>query len=246
VDPMEAFYQQKRANVRALGADADIRDLTRAWFSGVSKHRYSYHFSWLGIPVIQFPQDLIAMQEIIWSVKPDVIIETGVAHGGSLVFHASMLELMGGDGIVIGVDVEVRSHNRQAIESHPLARRIRLVEGSSVDRATVAKVEDLLVGRQNPLVILDSNHSCQHVLAELDLYQHFVKSGSYLLVLDTVIDDMPEKFSDGRPWGPGRGPKAAVHRFLQATNRFAIDQEYNDKLLISVAPDGFLRCVSDP
>src|SRR5450432_2708678 len=243
---METFYQQKRANIRALGADADIRDLTRAWFSGVSKHRYSYHFSWLGIPIIQFPQDLIAMQEIIWSVKPDAIIETGVAHGGSLVFHASMLELMGGDGIVVGVDVEVRAHNRQAIEAHPLAGRIRLVEGSSVDPAIVGQVESFLVGKTNPLVILDSNHACSHVLAELELYQRFVRSGSYLLVLDTIIDDMPEEFSDGRPWGPGRGPKAAVHRFLQTTDRFVIDQEYNDKLLVSVAPDGFLRCVSDP
>ena len=246
MDPMEAFYQQKRANIRALGADADVRDLTRAWFNGVSKHRYSYHFSWLGIPIIQFPQDLVAMQEIIWSVRPDAIIETGVAHGGSLVFHASMLELMGGDGIVVGVDVEVRAHNRQAIEAHPLARRIRLVEGSSVDPAIIGQVENLLVGKTNPLVILDSNHACSHVSAELELYQRFVRSGSYLLVLDTIIDDMPEEFSNGRPWGPGQGPKAAVCRFLQATDRFVIDQEYNDKLLISVAPDGFLRCVSDP
>jgi cephalosporin hydroxylase len=246
VDPMETFYQQKHANIRSLGADAEIRDLTRAWFSRVSRHRYSYHFSWLGIPVIQFPQDLIAMQEIIWSVKPDAIIETGVAHGGSLVFHASMLELMGGDGIVVGVDVEVRAHNRRLIDAHPLAKRIRLVEGSSVDGATVGHVESLLVGKTNPLVILDSNHACSHVSAELELYQRFVRSGSYILVLDTIIDDMPEEFSNGRPWGPGRGPKAAVHRFLQATDRFAIDQEYNNKLLVSVAPDGFLRCVSDP
>ncbi len=246
MDPMDAFYQQKRANVRALGADVDIRNLTRAWFSGVSKHRYSYHFSWLGVPIIQFPQDLVAMQEIIWSVKPDAIIETGVAHGGSLVFHASMLELMGGDGIVVGIDVEIRAHNRQVIEAHPLAGRIKLVEGSSIDRVTVDQVERQLVGKRNPLVILDSNHSCPHVLAELDLYQHFVRRGSYLVVLDTIVDEMPEKFSDGKPWGPGRGPKAAVHQFLQATNRFVIDQEYNDKLLISVAPDGFLRCVSDP
>ncbi len=240
------FYRQKRANIRALGADTDIRDLTKAWFRGVSKHRYSYHFSWLGIPIIQFPQDLIAMQEIIWSVKPDAIIETGVAHGGSLVFHASMLELIGGDGIVVGVDVEIRSHNRRAIESHPLSRRVKLVEGSSVDGRTIDQVEGLLLGKKNPLVILDSNHSSAHVLAELDLYQHFVKSGSYLLVLDTIIDDMPEEFSNGKPWGPDQGPKTAVHRFLRKTERFVIDQEYNDKLLISVAPDGFLRCVSDP
>ncbi len=207
MDPMEIFYRQKRANIRALGADTDIRDLTKAWFRSVSKHRYSYHFSWLGIPIIQFPQDLIAMQEIIWSVKPDAIIETGVAHGGSLVFHASMLELIGGDGIVVGVDVEIRSHNRRAIEAHPLSRRIKLVEGSSIDVGTIDQVEGLLVDKKNPLVILDSNHSSAHVLAELDLYQHFVKSGSYLLVLDTIIDDMPEEFSNGKPWGPGRADR---------------------------------------
>ncbi len=242
---METFYQQKRANIRLLGADHDIRDLTKAWFRGVSKHRYSYHFSWLGIPVIQFPQDLVAMQEIIWSVKPDAIIETGVAHGGSLVFHASMLELIGGDGIVIGVDVEIRSHNRRAIEAHSLSKRVKLVEGSSIDTETIVQVEDLLLGKKNPLVILDSNHSSAHVMAELDLYQRFVKRGSYLVVLDTIIDEMPEEFSDGKPWGPGRGPKAAVHQFLRKTERFVIDKEYNDKLLVSVAPDGFLRCVSD-
>ena len=176
-----------------------------------------------------------------------VISDKGVAGRSIVRFLAMWGEAhnwaLGADSMV---DVEIRQHNREAIETHPLARRIKLVEGSSVDSVTVSQVESLLVGKQNPLVILDSNHSCPHVLAELDLYQHFVRRGSYLLVLDTIIDDMPEQFSDGRPWGPGRGPKAAVHRFLQATDRFVIDQEYNDKLLISVAPDGFLRCVGDP
>jgi cephalosporin hydroxylase len=246
MDPMTVFYQEKRANVQALGADDVIRNLSRAWFRSVSKHRYSYHFSWLGLPIIQFPQDMIAMQEIIWAVKPDVVVETGVAHGGSLAFHASMLELIGGNGIVVGIDVDIRRHNREAIQSHPLASRIRLVEGSSIARDTIAKLEDLLADRRNPLVILDSNHASSHVAAELESYQCFVRRGSYLIVLDTVIDEMPDEFSIGRPWGPGRGPKSAVHEFLRTNSRFVVDEEYNNKLLISVAPDGFLRCVCDP
>jgi cephalosporin hydroxylase len=243
MDSMGVFYQQKRLNVRALGSDETIRALSKEWFRKVSKYRYSYHFSWLGIPIIQFPQDLVAMQEIIWTVKPDAIIETGVAHGGSLLFYASMLELIGNAGIVVGVDIEVRSHNRQAIESHSLSRRIRLAEGSSVDASTAQRVEELVVGRRNPLVVLDSNHLNSHVLSELRLYQKFVRRGSYLIVLDTIVDDMCEEFSRDRPWGPGRGPKSAVHQFLLENDRFIVDEEFNDKLLISVAPDGFLKCV---
>jgi cephalosporin hydroxylase len=243
MDPMKEFHDQKRMNVEALGSDRKIRRLSAEWFGEVSKRRYSYHFSWLGVPIIQFPQDLIALQEIIWSVKPDAVVETGIAHGGSLIFHASMLELIGGNGIAIGVDVDIRPHNRNAIESHPLGRRIRLVQGSSTDERTVCEVERLLVGARKPLVILDSNHTDSHVLSELRLYERFVPTGSYLIVLDTIVDDMPEEFSRDRAWGPGRGPKAAVRKFLQESDRFAVDEEFNQKLLISVAPDGYLRCI---
>jgi cephalosporin hydroxylase len=245
MDFMKEFFDQKRKNVEALGSDRELRRLSAEWLGAVSKQRYSYHFTWLGVPIIQFPQDLMALQEIIWSVKPDAIVETGVAHGGSLIFHASMLELMGSDGIAIGVDVDIRPHNRKAIESHPLGGRIRLVQGNSTEEGTVREVERLLVAARRPLVILDSNHIDTHVLSELRLYQKFVQNGSYLVVLDTIVDDMPEEFSSGRAWGPGRGPKAAVGKFLKESDRFVVDEEFNQKLLISVAPDGYLRCIKD-
>src|SRR5439155_26990414 len=150
-------------------------------------YRYSYYFSWLGRPIIQFPQDILALQEIIWRVKPDLIVETGIAHGGSLVFSASILELIGGDGLVVGVDIDIRDHNREAIEAHPMVRRIKMIQGSSVDEAIVMKVRDLPHGKQRPLVVLDSNHTHQHVLRELQLYSPLVRKGSYLVVFHTVV-----------------------------------------------------------
>lgn len=246
MDPMKEFYEQKRTNVAKLTADETIRCLSKEWFEAVSRHRYSYHFSWLGLPTIQFPQDLVALQEIVWSVKPDVVIETGVAHGGSLVFYASLLELIGGDGIAIGIDVDIRAHNRQAIEGHRLRKRIKLVEGSSIADATIGAVERIVGGSRRAIVVLDSNHESSHVLAELRLYQRFVRAGSYLIVLDTVIDAMPAEFSRGRPWGPGRGPGTALRHFLQENDRFEVDPECTEKLLLSAAPDGFLKCVKDP
>jgi cephalosporin hydroxylase len=246
MDPMEEFHEQKRANIAKLGADEQVRDLSKQWLGAVSRLRYCYHFSWLGVPVIQFPQDIVALQEIVWSVKPEVIIETGIAHGGSLILYASMMELIGGDGIVVGVDIDIRAHNRAAIDSHRLANRIRMVEGSSVADDTISAVERILGSRERGLVVLDSNHASDHVLAELRRYQRFVPAGSYLIVLDTIIDSMPADFSAGRPWGPGRGAGSAVKRFLSENDRFEIDSEYTDKLLVSAAPDGFLKCVKNP
>jgi cephalosporin hydroxylase len=245
VGPMEEFYELKAANIGSLGADAELREISKNWFIRASKRRYSYHFSWLGLPIIQFPQDIVALQEVIWAVKPDAIVETGIAHGGSLVFHASMMALLGGNGIVVGVDIDIRSHNRAAIDEHPLSSRIKLVEGSSIDRDAFKKIEQLVAGRRKLLVILDSLHEADHVLEELRLYQSLVGAGSYIIVLDTIIDDMPAAFSEDKPWTAGRGPKIAVHKFLNENKRFEIDTEFNDKLLISVAPDGFLRCTSD-
>ncbi|MCX7197570.1 MAG: cephalosporin hydroxylase family protein [Proteobacteria bacterium] len=210
-----------------------------------AQHRYTYNFRWLGRPVIQFPQDLVALQELIWAVRPGAIVETGIAHGGSLVFSASMLQLIGGDGIVVGVDVDIRAHNRKAIEAHPMAHRIRMVEGSSIDPGTVRQVEGLVAGRQPVMVILDSMHTHDHVLAELEAYSPLVSAGSWLVVLDTVIEDMPRGWFSDRPWDVGNNPKTAVHAFLRGSDRFVIDPSIADKLQITVAPDGWLRCVRD-
>lgn len=246
MNPLAEFARLRAKHIETLGADQTLRETTRSWFEAASKHRYSYHFDWMGIPIIQFPQDLVALQEVVWASKPDAIIETGIAHGGSLVFYASLLKAMGVDGPVIGIDIDIRGHNRELLDKHPLRSHIQLIEGSSTAPETLDKVREALGPAKNPLVVLDSNHEYSHVLGELELYSRFVRKGAYLVVLDTIVDDMPEAFSEGRPWGPGRGPKRAVAEFLQENKRFAIDQNYNNKLLITVAPDGFLLCTDNP
>jgi cephalosporin hydroxylase len=187
---------------------------------------------------------VLAIQEIIWTVKPTLVVETGIAHGGSLILSASLLELLGGDGRVVGVDVEIRSHNRAAIEAHPLFHRITLVEGSSTDPKVAKQINELAAGRRT-LVLLDSNHTHDHVLEELRLYSPLVKTGSYIVVFDTVIEDLPADFFPNRPWGRGNNPRTAVAEFLAENQRFEIDRDLEAKLVITAAPGGYLKCVSD-
>ncbi|MGV0715202.1 cephalosporin hydroxylase family protein [Mycolicibacterium sp. XJ662] len=244
-------------NVRALAEDSELADLTSQWIRRSLTNRYSYNFEWLGRPIIQYPQDIVCLQELMWSVKPNVVVETGIAHGGSLILSASMLalidlcEAIANDTAfdprtpsrqVIGVDIEIRAHNRSAIENHPLSRYITMIEGSSVDPATVRQVHDAAAGRGATLVCLDSNHTHDHVLAELSAYAPLVTPQSYCVVFDTVVDDMPDMFPD-RPWGEGNNPKTAVWEFLKSHSEFEIDQQIPQKLQITVAPDGFLRRV---
>jgi cephalosporin hydroxylase len=246
MNPEREFEQQKKTAVERQGQDARLEKLTGEWFDATCKHRYTYNFTWMGRPVIQYPQDIVAMQEIIWEVKPDLIIETGIAHGGSLVLYASILELLGGDRRVLGVDIDIRAHNRAAIEAHPMARRIDMIQGSSIDPDTVERVREHAVGRKNVMVVLDSNHTHAHVQSELEQYSVFVTKGSYLVVFDTVVERMPKDAFPDRPWGRGNNPWTAVMSFLETNDRFEIDRRIQDKLLITVAPDGYLRCIRDP
>ena len=239
------FFNEVASNIAGLRADADTQALSRIWIREVGRHKYTYNFTWMGRPIIQFPQDMVAMQEIIWRVRPKVIIETGVAHGGSLIYYASLLELIGGSGVVVGIDVDIRAHNRTEIERHPMAGRIRLVEGSSVDSATVTQARALADGRGPILVVLDSNHTHAHVLQELQLYSPLVGKDSYLVVFDTMIEDMPDDLFKERPWRKGDNPKTAVWEFLKSNPRFVVDKEIESKLLITVAPDGYLKCIAD-
>jgi cephalosporin hydroxylase len=214
------------------------------WRVKALERKYMNNFSWLGRPMIQLPMDAMAMQEIIWAVKPDLIIETGVAHGGSLVMSASMLELLG-HGEVLGVDIDIRAHNREAIERHPLAHRISLIQGSSVDPDVVAQVRARAAGKERVLVCLDSNHTHEHVLAELEAYADLVSVGSYCVVFDTFVEDMPDDYVwTDRPWGKGNNPKTAVWAFTASRKDFVIDRSVEDRLLITSAPDGFLRRVA--
>ncbi len=243
MNPTETFEAERSRRVRDLAMDEELRRLSLQWMMRSSRHGYTYNFSWLGRPVIQFPQDLLAAQEIIWSTKPDLIIETGVAHGGSIVFWASILELIGAEGRVIGIDVEIRPQNRRAIEAHSLAGRITLIEGSSIEDSVMAEVRAAATTHERVMVILDSNHSHEHVLGELSAYGPLVTPGCYLVVFDTVLDDLPSGFVDSDEWDNDNNPKTAVRQFLRTSDRFEIDHDIPHKLMITVAPDGYLKCV---
>lgn len=232
-------------HIREMARDADVRRAALDLIAWTLKYRYSYNFSWMDRPIIQFPADILALQEIVWRVKPDLVVETGVAHGGSLAFFASLLELIGGDGRAVGVDIEIREHNRAALDAHPMRKRIALVEGSSTDDATVAAVREQAAGRRRIMVVLDSMHTHEHVLRELQLYAPLVTRGSYLVVLDTIIADLPDDAYADRPWSRLDNPKTAVREFLGSTDRFVVDQDLEDRLLITAAPEGYLRCVKD-
>lgn len=237
----ESFNQERTERITSYPKRTDLVKAAAA-FSAVSiRDQYSYNFSWMGRPIIQYPQDMIAMQELIWQIKPDLIIETGIAHGGSLVYYASLLELIG-KGEVLGIDIDIREHNRQEIEAHPMFKRIEMIQGSAIDEVLVAEVAKRTEGKQTVMVCLDSNHTHDHVLRELELYSPFVTLGSYLVAFDTIVEDMPKGVFD-RPWDVGNNPKTAVWEFLKTTDNFEIDRQIDNKLLISVAPEGYLKRV---
>ncbi|MCW3480620.1 cephalosporin hydroxylase family protein [Neisseriaceae bacterium JH1-16] len=245
---IQKFQAEVAENIQSLGQDKDLQALSRVWLREITPHKYPYNFTWMGRPIIQCPQDIVAMQELIWNIKPDLIIETGIAHGGSLIFSASMLELLAvsghGDGQVLGIDIDIRAHNREAITNHPMSRRITMLEGSSIDENIIKQVKEFAAGKQRVLVVLDSNHTHEHVLAELNAYANLTSVGSYCVVFDTLIEDMPNSFFDNRPWGVGDNPKTAVHAFLAQHPEFVIDRDIQHKLLITVAPDGYLKRIA--
>ncbi|MDQ0069418.1 cephalosporin hydroxylase [Variovorax boronicumulans] len=241
----EAEVAQRIAN---NGTDPALSRDAQSLMNSSFRAGYSYNFSWMGRPIIQYPQDMIAMQEIIWRVQPDLILETGIAHGGSLIFSAAMLELnaaCGGpaDAQVLGLDIDIRAHNRKAIEAHPMFRRITMIEGSSIAAEVIAQVQQKAAGKKSVLVCLDSNHTHAHVLAELQAYAPLATVGSYCVVFDTIVEDLPMDMFPDRPWGPGNNPKTAVHEYLKTHPEFEIDRAIDNKLMISVAPDGYLKRV---
>jgi cephalosporin hydroxylase len=256
VNLQEQFKNDKLINIKKMGGDKSISELAISFARDTAKYNYSYNFEFAGRPIIQFPQDIVALQELIWRIKPDLIIETGIAHGGSLILSASMLSLLDYcDAIeqgttldprapqrrVLGLDIEIRAHNRAAIEAHPMANRIDMIEGSSIDPVNIGRVQDIARGYKRILVCLDSNHTHEHVLAELEAYAPLVSSGSYCVVFDTLIENMPAYMFPDRPWGPGNNPKTAVWEYLKTHPEFEIDKSIEHKLLITVAPDGYLK-----
>lgn len=242
---IQQFKQDRENRIKSYSKDRGFQERSRAWLEESMRKSYVYNFDWLGRPIIQNPIDIMAMQEIIWKVQPDLIIETGIAHGGSLIFSASMLELnavCGGpsDAEVLGVDIEIRPHNREAIESHPLSKRISMIEGSSIADEIINKVKQKAQNKRKILVCLDSNHTHEHVLAELEAYASLVSLGSYCIVFDTFVEDVPEDVFQDRPWSHGNNPKTAVAEYLKSHPEFKNDSSIENKLLITVAPNGFL------
>lgn len=239
-DAIKKFEHEKKKSIARMSRDSSLKNMGMKFLEETVQHQYSYHFTWLGRPIIQYPQDIVAMQEIIWKVQPDLVIETGVAHGGSLIFYASLLELIG-KGKVLGVDIEIREHNKREIERHPMHTRILMIEGSSTDEAVMKKVSTIVRKHKKILVCLDSLHTHDHVLKELKLYSPFVTRGSYIVVFDTGIEYMTKGFFKNKPWDKGNNPKTAVDEFLQHTKEFVVDSAISDKLLLTVAPGGYLR-----
>lgn len=252
---MSDFQKEVMARIAAIPADKQLCETAAAFMRASTQPKYSYNFAWLGRPIIQYPQDMVAMQELIWQIKPDLIIETGIAHGGSLIFSASMLALLDmceaietGATLnskqfkrkVLGIDIDIRPHNRAAIEAHPMASRIQMIQGSSIAPEIVEQVKSAARGYERVLVCLDSNHTHDHVLAELEAYAPLTSVGSYCVVFDTVIEDLPAAMFPDRPWGPGDNPKTAVWKYLETHAEFEIDKSIQNKLLITVAPDGYL------
>jgi cephalosporin hydroxylase len=245
VSKFRELHAGHKETIETMANDPAIRSKAIALINETAVYKYSHNFTWLGRPIIQLPQDIVAIQEIIWTTRPDVIIETGVAHGGSLILSASILELLGGGGQVVGIDVDIRGHNRVEIEKHPLSKRITLIEGSSVDARVIDQVKEIINGKQAVMVTLDSDHTHEHVLHELRLYSPMVTRDCYLVVLDTIIEDMTDDSFPDRPWSVGNNPKTAVWEFLGENDRFKIDKELENRLLLTVAPDGYLQCLKD-
>lgn len=248
MDPTREFERACASEIEAQGLNNEAVSLTRRLMGLPVLHHYSYHFTWLGRPIIQFPQDIVAMQELIFTVQPDLIIETGIAHGGSLILYASLLELnaiMGGpqNAHVLGIDIDIRAHNREAIETHPMFKRgrITMFEGSSIAFEVIEKVSSFAKDYQRIMVLLDSNHTCDHVLAELEAYAPLTAVGSYCVVFDTVVEHMPDDAYLDRPWAKGNNPMTAVDMYLRNHPQFAIDTMLDSKLLMSVAPRGYLK-----
>jgi cephalosporin hydroxylase len=243
--PLELFEQEKKERLARQGRDEALKKAADRFMAESLRARYSYNFSWLGRPIIQYPEDVMALQEIIWRVRPRLIIETGVAHGGSVILSASLLEMLGGDGRVLGLDIDIRAHNRPLIENHPLARRLTLLEKNSLDEEAANLAARLAEETKGGpvMVILDSLHTHRHVLDEMRLYGPLVTPGSYLVVFDGVIENHPEANAADRPWGPGNSPLSAIREFLAENDSFVVDEEMEAKLLITAAPSGYLRRV---
>ncbi|KAB7610070.1 cephalosporin hydroxylase [Amylibacter sp. SFDW26] len=255
---MTDFVKEVEDRVASYVNEKEMRKAASDFMRASTQPKYCYNFSWQTRPIIQYPQDMVAVQEIIWDVKPDLIVEMGIAHGGSLIYNASILAMLDmceaiEDGRtidpaqskrrILGVDIDIREHNRIEIEKHPMSSRIDMIQGSSIAPEIIQQVKDYAADYERILVCLDSNHTHSHVLAELEAYAPLTSVGSYCVVFDSIVEDLPEDMYPDRPWGPGDNPKTALWDYVERHPEFEIDKQMFEKLLISVCPDGFLKRV---
>lgn len=246
MDKIKEFHIERIESIKKMSKDSEVSIFCKKFHVAVSKYDYAYNLNWMGVPILQLATDIISLQEIIWKVKPDLIIETGLAYGGSLIFSASMLELLGKDGLALGIDIEIREHNRRAIENHSMYKRIKLIEGSSTDQDVIRQVEEIAKNKRSVLVLLDSNHTHTHVSKELELYSKFVTVNSYIIVFDTIIEFLDNDLENIRPqrlWGVGNNPWTAAQDFLKSNDCFEIDTSITEKTVFTSAPGGYLKRV---
>lgn len=241
MDPIKQFELERAEAIKEMGNDQELRQKSLDWMLHADKYKYTYNYSWMGRPIIKFPNDILILQEMIWNLKPDYIVETGIAHGGSIIFSASMLELLG-HGEVIAVDIDIRQHNKEEIEKHPMSKRITMIEGSSIDPEIVNSIKEKVKGKK-VLVCLDSNHTHDHVLEELRMYSDMVNVGSYIVCPDTFVEYFPKGYCNDRPWDVGNNPMTALIAFLKENDNFIIDKDIDNKLMITEGFDGYLKRV---
>lgn len=245
MNPIDDFFAERRKAILNMGKDEEFKEMSLNWILKSNEHKYGYDFTWMGRPIIQFPNDMFIIQELIWQVKPDLIVETGIAHGGSMIFSASMLELIGGDGEVVGIDIDIRKHNRIAIEEHPMMKRISMLEGSSTSEEIINQVYKIAQNKKSIMVFLDSSHTHKHVLEEMNAYGNLVSVGSYMVVFDTCIELFPKGYCNDRPWDVGNNPMTAIQEYLKNNKTFIRDTLVNSKAIITAAPSGYLRRIEE-
>jgi cephalosporin hydroxylase len=244
MNEISKFNKERAVNIKSMEDDVELRKKSIDWMLSADKYKYTYNFEWMGRPIIKYPNDMVVQQELMWKLKPDLIIETGIAHGGSIIFAASMMKMMGIDGEVVGIDIDIRDHNKELIQEHSMYDMITMYEGDSTSRDIVDKVKKHLKGKKVVMVILDSLHSEEHVLKELNLYSEFVTLGSYCILPDTFIEFFPKGYYAGtRPWDVGDNPHTAMKKFLLTTNNFQIDKTLTSQAMITETIDGYLRKV---
>jgi len=243
-DPIKTFFDERTADIERMGADQELRQKSIDWMIHADQYKYTYNYTWMGRPIIKFPNDMVIQQELMWELKPDLVIETGIAHGGSIIFTASMMEMMGIGGEVVGIDVDIRPHNQTEIEAHPMMKRITMYEGDSVSDLIVEKVKAHTKGKKCVMVILDSLHSHDHVYKELLAYAPMTTLGSYCILPDTFIEFFPKGYySESRPWDVGDNPYTAMQQYISETDMFEIDAARTSKAMITETMDGYLKRV---